>query len=118
MRKLNAERMAKMISLLMQDSYTIKQLAEEIDLGENVVREYVYALRNQKPRLVRVAEWVEGRAGIRPMWVAAYQIASGKDAPRPAKKSGAERCREYRLRKRAKEVQSILGGIEMQSQSY
>lgn len=110
MRKMNAKRTARMVSMLLEDAYTIKQLSEAIDLSENVVREYVYALRNTKPRLVRVAEWVEGRAGIRPIWVAAYQLASGKDAARPPKKSGAERCREYRQRKRAKKVQEILGG--------
>lgn len=110
MRKMNAKRTAQMVSMLLEDAYTIKQLSEAIDLSENVVREYVYALRNTKPRLVRVAEWVEGRAGIRPIWVAAYQLASGKDAARPPKKSGAERCREYRQRKRAKKVQAILGG--------
>lgn len=112
MRKMNAERTAKMIAMLLEDSYTIKQLAEAIDVSEGAVRDYVYALRNLRPRLVRVAEWVEGRSGIRPMWVAAYQMAPGKDAARPAKKSGAERCREYRQRKRAKEVQSILGGMQ------
>ena len=112
MRKMNAERTAKLIALLMQDAYTVKQLSEELDVSDGAVRAYVYALRNLKPRLVRVAEWVEGRSGIRPLWVAAYQMAPGKDAARPAKKSGAERCREYRLRKRAKELQSLLGGMQ------
>lgn len=112
MRKMNAERTAKLIALLLEDAYTVKQLAEALDVSQGAVRDYVYALRNLRPRLVRVAEWVEGRSGIRPLWVAAYQMSPGKDAPRPPKKSGAERCREYRQRKRAKEVQSLLGGMQ------
>lgn len=112
MRKMNAERTARMIAMLLEDSYTIRQLAEAIDVSEHAAREYVYALRNLRPRLVRVAEWVEGRSGIRPLWVAAYQMSPGKDAPRPPKKSGAERCREYRKRKRAREVQALLGGAQ------
>lgn len=112
MRKMNAKRTAQMISMLLEDAYTIKQLSETVGLRNNVVREYVNAMRNTKPRLVRVAEWVEGRAGIRPLWVAAYQIASGKDAARPAKKSGAERSKAYRQRKRAKTMQAILGGAQ------
>lgn len=112
MRKMNAKRTAQMVAMLLEDSYTIRQLSEALDVSQGAVRDYVYAMRHTKPRLVRVAEWVEGRSGIRPIWVAAYQLAPGRDAARPPKKSGAERCREYRKRKRAKEVQALLGGAQ------
>ncbi len=108
MRKMNAQRWAKMMRLLVTGEHTIPELAVAINISEPSVWEYITELRKVRPRLIRVADWRNTRAGIRPLWVAAYSWGSEPDVKRPEKKSGAERCREYRQRKRTSAIAAAL----------
>ena len=112
MRRMNAQRLAHLIKLLMDDveAYTIPTLAERTGLSRPIVWEYVRELRAVRPRILRVGDWHNSRSDHRPLWVAAFTFGSGPDAKRPSKKSHAERCREYRQRKRQREIDAVVLG--------
>ena len=111
-RRMNAKRFAHLVQLLLDDieCYTIPTLAEMTGLARPVVWEYVTELRAVRPRILRVGDWHNCRSDDRPLWVAAFTFGSGPDAKRPGKKNGAERCREYRQRKRQREIDAVVLG--------
>ena len=110
MRRMNAQRFAKMVSLLMNDSYTVAQLAEKIDVTEKVVKTYIDELRRVKPKIIRVDDWVNTR-GTNPNATPAFTFGSAPDEKRPPKKTLTERCRAYRARKKTKLLDAAIGGI-------
>lgn len=110
-RNMNAKRIAMLIANLMDEPITVIELSKRIDLNIHTVRKYVNAMRMIRPKIIRVAWWEEGRNPQFPLPVPAYQLGTGQDAPRPPKKSEALKCREYRARKKARELQKTLGGI-------
>lgn len=107
-RRMNAQRLARLIALLMRSPQTMVEIGRALDMNSGSTWEYFHALREVHPRILRVAEWRETvtRQGIR--YVAAYQLGAGADARRPPKKNSTERTREYRARKKMRPLQSLL----------
>ncbi len=110
-RRFNAKRFAKMIELLSTGTYTLAQLAEQVDVAEDILRDYIYALRLTKPRMVRIDEWINLRTHPFTKYTAGYTLGSAPDEPRPAKKTQAQVCAEYRARRKAKELMAAIAGV-------
>lgn len=110
-RRMNAKRMAMMLSILSSEGSTINDLVDRVGLSKDAVSEYVNELRNVRPKILRVDEWQEGKRNGH--LVPVYVFGSGPDQRRPPKKTNAERARDYRLRRKARRLQSILGGINV-----
>jgi len=108
-RRMNAAKFAAFVSLLMADAYSAKEIAVKLDLSYAVVLEYIRAFRNTKPRLICIADWKEARSQ-HPVRVAAYSWGPGPDVRRPPKKSDTQKSREYRTRKRNRQLHQLLGG--------
>lgn len=112
-RKMNAQRFAQMVRILMGDTpMTVGQIAEAINVSNPVTNEYINALRSVRPRILRVAEWENVRTEENPLWVTAYLFGSAPDARRPPKLSGPERHRLWRQRKKLRALQATLGGMQ------
>lgn len=110
MRKMNAQRFAKMVDVLMRECVTIIHLAKTVNVSEPVVREYVNALHHVRPRILRIGDWENCRTDEIPLWVPAFTFGKEPDARRPAKLDPNERCRRYRQRKKMKALQAVLAG--------
>jgi hypothetical protein len=78
---------------------SITELADYTGLHMRTVQRYVRALRDHRPRLVRIAEWDEDAQGNRS--IPLYTMGRGEDMPRP-KLTQAEKDRRYKANKRAK----------------
>jgi hypothetical protein len=111
LRRWNAEKTAQMISMLTSEPRTIHDLVDGLNVNKHVVYLHIRAMRAQKPRIIRIAEWVEYPRPTGMLWIAAYQLGSAADAKRPPKKSTAEKCRDYRLRKRLRILQAAIAGV-------
>lgn len=110
MRRMTPARLVRALSLLQAGAWTIPQLAAEADLPAPTLRAYVNAMRGARPRMVRVAEWVQVRIEP-PLYVAAYTLGSERDAQRPPKRSSAERCRVWRARKKQRALDAVVLGV-------
>jgi hypothetical protein len=75
---------------------TVEELATELDASLNGIYR---ALTNRRGDRVRVADWLRASNGG---LVAAWALGSGPDAERPARKTPAQACREYRARERTR----------------
>jgi transcriptional regulator with XRE-family HTH domain len=91
---------AKLVGALMSDvPQSYAELADYSGLSYYTVRRYVNALRDHRPRLVKIAEWSEDIRGART--IPCFLMGSEPDAKR-LKISEAERQRRYRAGKASK----------------
>lgn len=111
LRRWSAVKTAQLIGLLTAEPHTVHALAAQLDVSKHAIYKHLEALRNHRPRVIRIAEWVEYPRPTGMLWIAAYQLGSAPDAKRPPKKSSAQRCREYRLRKRLRLLQAAIAEI-------
>jgi hypothetical protein len=107
-RRMSAQRYALIVSMMLRGPHTMPELAKATGLNRGVVWDYVNALRNVRPKCLRVGEWKETRTAKKHVYVAAYEIGTAPDERAPAKKTSAQRCREYRERKQTRLLQALL----------
>ncbi len=110
MRRMTPARLARALALLQTAAWTVPELARAADIPEPTLRAYVNALRGTRPRMLRVAEWVQVRIEP-PLYVAAYTWGSERDAARPPKRSSAERCRAWRARRKLRALDAAVAGV-------
>lgn len=111
LRRWSAAKTAQLVALLTTEPHTVHDLATELNVSKHSIYKHLEALRNHRPRIIRIAEWVEYPRPTGMLWIAAYQFGAAPDAKRPPKKSSAQRCREYRLRKRLRILQAAIAEI-------
>lgn len=84
------------ISKLLEDGgrMTVKQLSAACGASQNAADK---ALNRQRGKKFRVGDWT--RTSIHGDWSGLWELGSGPDADRPARKSASQACREWRARK-------------------
>jgi len=96
---------AKLIKLLWDGAYTLKELAAETGLHYLTVAEYCRSL--QKEGMAHICMWMLDDVGRHSLRV--YKLGPGQDAPRQ-KLSQVERTRRTRAKQKAKQVLAVHAG--------
>lgn len=103
--KINALSFAKLTALMLDGGMTRQEMAEETGLHYVTVLRYCRALR--KEGILRIDGWrldARGRMNIR-----TYKLGTGPDAKQPIK-SVSEIAKDYRARKKMKEMIQRMAG--------
>jgi hypothetical protein len=89
----NVSAYAETVYALTQGACTVFDLSEESGLGLITIRKFVAALKRRG--LIRVAAWETDRLGRSSIAAYTWGRGRGKDAPRPPRKTMAERRATY-----------------------
>ena len=102
--KINAMSQAKLIEAMLDGVYTCEQLAEETGLHYVTVLQYARELHRVKA--AHISSWEKDSRGRDVIKV--YRIGRGKDAKRE-KMTAAQRQARARAKKKAQEIDKIMG---------
>lgn len=98
-RKMNSLSIAKLMAEMLRepDGLTYEEMEDITGLSQSVIRDYVFAMRQEG--ICHVKAWVEDGRGARTR--KQWAIGMGKkDAPRPPIQCVKERAKNYRMRKK------------------
>lgn len=101
--KINAIMQANLIKLLLEGTYTCKELAEMV--GAHYVTVCQYTRELHRAGAAHIASWEKDRRGCDVLKV--YKLGVGRDAKR-SKKTHAERQTAYRTKKKQMKVMELL----------
>lgn len=93
----NTPSIMEMLSLLNNQAYCRRELAELSGLGKDTVARYVTLLYRR--RLIRIAEWHREKTTLQHIAYFEWNQDCLPDKPKPAKLSSAERCKRYKAKK-------------------
>lgn len=104
--RVNAIAITELMIGLQDGCHSMLELAEMTGLAIQTVRLYCKTMHRKK--IVHIADWAEDAKGGRTLKV--FALGSGKDMPKPKRKSGAEVCARYRSKqKHLAMVQAMAG---------
>lgn len=89
----------KILSLLSEESMSLRQLCDEICISIQHIRSYIQILKGQK--LVYINKWKFELNGKRWMQMAYFKAGNKKDAQKPPKLTNAERCKRHHKKRQA-----------------
>jgi len=98
--------LAKTLKALLDGPASPQEIAEITGIRLPTAQEWMRSLR--KEGCVHISGWLPDVLGRDA--TAVYQLGKGRDTPRK-RMSGTEKTRRYRARKRQREIQSIITGV-------
>lgn len=96
---------ARILKVFIDDPMPARELAEEVGVSHYTAYRILRALKKHK--VAHICAWDKDSIGR--ALIPVYKFGSGKDA-KPVKKTAAERQRDCRERKKAKELNALLVG--------
>jgi hypothetical protein len=94
--RVNAIAITELMIGLQDGCHSMPELAELSGLAIQTVRLYCNTMHRKG--IVHIADWTEDSNGGRTLKV--FALGSGKDMPKPKRRSGAEVCARYRSKQK------------------
>lgn len=104
--KIGAITYAKLVSLMLEGAYTIKELADHTGLHKTTVGHYTAALYKEKA--AHICAWAPDDRGRYLCRV--YKLGHGPDAKRPAPTPRSELTKRWRARRKQAQLSQVLAG--------
>lgn len=103
--KVNQFLFSKMMAMFREGNVSAMEVADELGFHRITVQQYVKALREVEPRILRVCGWGKDTRGR--VCIKLYDMKPGPDVPKPPKKPALEASRQYRERRRMRALEIL-----------